>query len=222
MAETPRFFLFLAVGTGAAAAAILALRSRRVAIAAARVVLWLFAAAASVVFLERSAILGGILKPAPLVEQVYSSVHWIVLGIGAAAAILSRRRNGMATETFVRSPLLPWGLCLFAALSYLAIEAGKLAHDAEMREFWIASAYPVWTMYAVMAAEVLGAAGLLVPRTRVWAAAGLSLLMLGAIGTHAKNGDPFSDSLDAVRMLVMLAAIMLLSSRSPGKHISNR
>src|SRR4029078_4750706 len=88
---------------------------------------------------------------------------------------------------FVRSPLVLRGLCVFTALGYLAIETGKLAHDAEMRTFFTASGYPIPMMYAVMGAEILGAIGLLVPGARAVAAAALSLLMLGAIGTHARN-----------------------------------
>jgi hypothetical protein len=34
--------------------------------------------------------------------------------------------------------------------------------------------------------------------------------MLGAMATHAHNGDPFSDSLDAVRMLLLVASIAVL------------
>jgi hypothetical protein len=34
--------------------------------------------------------------------------------------------------------------------------------------------------------------------------------MLGAMATHARNGDPFSDSLDAARMLLLVASIAVL------------
>jgi hypothetical protein len=66
-------------------------------------------------------------------------------------------------------------------------------------------------MYAVMAAEILGALGLLFARTRLAAAGGLALLMLGAIGTHLRNGDPFADALDALRMLLVLISIAVLT-----------
>jgi uncharacterized membrane protein YphA (DoxX/SURF4 family) len=146
----------------------------------------------------------------------------MVLGVAAASATLSRRSLREPPGSFVRSPHVLRGLCLMATLGYLAIEAGKLAHDAEMREFFTGSGYPVAMMYAVMAAEILGAVGLLVPHTRNAAALGLSLLMLGAIGTHLRNGDPVSDSLDAVRFLVLLGAIAALASlpRTRGKGAS--
>lgn len=213
MSETPRFFLSFVLWTGAAAAAVLALRSRRAAVVAGRVFLWLCVIPAGAVLVERAGVLAGIFGRAGVIERAYASATWIVLGIAAAAALLSLRENGEAPDALVRSPLVLRGLCLFVSLGYLAIEAGKLAHDAEMRKFFTASGLPVRAMYAVMAAEIAGAAGLLLPRVRIYAAGGLALLMLGATGTHARNGDPFSDSLDAVRMLVLLAAIILLSSR---------
>ena len=67
-------------------------------------------------------------------------------------------------------------------------------------------------MYAVMAFETMGAIALLVPRLRTAAAMVLALIMLGAIATHARNGDPFADSLDALRMLLVAACILLLAS----------
>jgi hypothetical protein len=65
-------------------------------------------------------------------------------------------------------------------------------------------------MYVVMAVEIAGALGLLVARLRVAATILLGLVMLGAMATHAHNGDPFSDSLDAVRMLLLVASIAVL------------
>jgi uncharacterized membrane protein YphA (DoxX/SURF4 family) len=223
VSETARFFVLLAASAAAAAAAILALRSRPAAGLAARVFLWLCVIPAAAVLLERVGIAAGILRTLRPVERIYSLVLWIVLGVAAASAILSRRSLREPPGCFVRSSHVLRGLCLVAALGYLAIEAGKLAHDAEMREFFTASGYPVAMMYAVMAAEILGAVGLLVPRTRVPAAAGLSLLMLGAIGTHLKNGDPFSDSLDAARLLVLLSAIAALAGlpRARGQGASS-
>ena len=80
-----------------------------------------------------------------------------------------------------------------------------------MRQFFQASGYPVWSMYAVMAVESLSAVALLIPWLRTAAATVLALVMLGAIATHAHNGDPFGDSLDALRMLLAVACILLLA-----------
>jgi len=213
VSETARFFLLLAVSTAAAASAILVLRSPRAADLAARAFLWLSAIPAAAVLAERILDAAGALRTGAAVERTYAVARWTVLGVAAASALVARASRRESAAAFARSPLVLRGLCVFSALGYLAIEAGKLAHDAEMRTFFTASGYPIAMMYAVMGAEVLGAIGLLFPGTRSPAAAALSLLMLGAIGTHARNGDPFSDSLDAVRFLVLLAAILALDPR---------
>jgi len=213
--ETARFFLLLAVSTAAAAGAVLALRSPRAADLAARFFLWLCAIPASAVLVERILDAAGALRTGAAVETAYAIARWIVLGVAAASALIARAARRESAAAFVRSPLVLRGLCVFTALGYLAIETGKLAHDAEMRTFFTASGYPIAMMYAVMGAEILGAIGLLVPRARAMAAAALSLLMLSAIGMHARNGDPFSDSLDAARFLVLLAAILALDPRRP-------
>jgi len=216
--ETARFFLLLGLATSLAAVAILAVRSEAAAGHAARAFFWICVIPSTAVLLERAAAALGIGPSGRLVDGAFLPIRWAVLGIAAASAVLSV--TAPARAPFPRSAWTRRGLCAFTALAYLATEAGKLAHDVEMREFFTASGYPIWAMYAVMAAEVAGAIGLLVPRLRLPAAAGLSLLMLGAIGTHARNGDPFSDSLDAVRMLVLLGAIAALARppRMPGNE----
>lgn len=54
--------------------------------------------------------------------------------------------------------------------------------------------------------EVLGGLALLIPRLAIWSACGLSLLMLGAIGSHVVSdyGSPFH----AVRTLALLLLIV--------------
>jgi hypothetical protein len=42
------------------------------------------------------------------------------------------------------------------------------------------------------------------------AAFGLSLVMIGAIRTHLHNHDPFSDPLEALHLLMLLACILLI------------
>lgn len=143
---------------------------------------------------------------------------WPLTGIAAtlACVVLFRKSatgGSSAAAAFVARPETIAGLSAYVSLGFFAFEIGKLAHDAEMRRFFLASGYPVWFMYAVMAAEIVGAVGLMFERTRRYAALWLIAIMAGAIGTHARNGDPFSDSLDAVRMLLIAASIFLLGFR---------
>lgn len=107
--------------------------------------------------------------------------------------------------------LLLLGLSIYVALSFFGFEIGKALHDAEMRQFFLTSGFSVGFMYTVMAVETIGAIGLLSRRLRALSALVLALVMAGAIGTHARNGDPFSDSLDALRMLLVLACILALA-----------
>ena len=134
-------------------------------------------------------------------------------GLFALAVLLSARlrpagRRAPAGLSFAASDWTLRGLCVSTALAFLATEVGKLAHQEEMRSFFTASGYPAWLLYVVIALETLGAIGLLEPRVRLVAACGLAVIMAGAIATHARNGDPVSDSFEAMHLLATLAAIV--------------
>jgi uncharacterized membrane protein YphA (DoxX/SURF4 family) len=138
-------------------------------------------------------------------------VGQLIVAVGTAAALaVWWFRDRRMTVAFAASRWPVAGLAWYVALAFAGFEIGKAAHDAEMRQFFLGSGYPVAFMYVVMAVEVVGALGLLFARLRVAAAVLLGLVMLGAIATHARNGDPFSDSLDALRMLLLVAAIAVL------------
>lgn len=145
---------------------------------------------------------------------------WPLTGVAvllACAAWVRKPAAGRPTAlaAFASRPETVAGLAVYVSLGFFAFEIGKLAHDAEMREFFVGSGYPVGFMYAVMAAEIVGAIGLMFERTRRFAALWLAAIMVGAIGTHTRNGDPFSDSLDAARMLLVAASILPLARGQP-------
>lgn len=151
-------------------------------------------------------------------------IYRLWLPIGAALTALGfwlRFRRGVGDKTpqigrAFLAPHLTLALCISVALSFVAVEIGKVAHDAEMRQFFVASGLPVFVHYAVMGAELAGAAVLLLrPRWRLAAALGLAAIMVGGILTHANNRDPFTDSLEAVHLLLLLVAIALLSLPAP-------
>lgn len=101
----------------------------------------------------------------------------------------------------------------YIALAFIGFEIGKIAHDAEMREFFRASGLPLPLMYAVLLMETAAACALLMNWRRLWAAGVLCVMMIGAVGTHVSNGDPAIDSLDAVRMFTLCTALLLLEFR---------
>src|ERR1044071_791928 len=117
---------------------------------------------------------------------------WIVIGVAISSAVLVLLNLNPASETrlsnesvrsFITSPNLLKGLCLSVAVAFLMTEIGKLAHDAEMRQFFLESGYAVWFLYFVIAAETLGSIALFISKLIVPAAFGLGILMWGAIYT---------------------------------------
>jgi hypothetical protein len=144
---------------------------------------------------------------------------WLVIGVGISSALLvllnlvaSLKAAGgsPAARAFITGPAVLNGLCFSVSLSFLCTEVGKLAHLADMRQFFALSGYAAWFLYFIMVAETLGAFGLLLSRTMIPAAVSLIAIMVGAMRTHAHNRDPFSDSLEALHLLVLLACILVV------------
>lgn len=127
-------------------------------------------------------------------------------GLGALLADAWRRRAPFA-------PAAVAGISILISGKFVSFEIGKALHPVEMEQFFIDSGYPAWLHYAVMALEIAGSAGLLLHwklKTGPLAAAGLALIMLGAVATHARNGDPFAASYDAVLQLAFLTALLAM------------
>jgi len=151
-----------------------------------------------------------------LLLQITLFRGWIVIGMALAlAAILS-------ATAFRKSENLRWwqvnrialeritnAVCISVCLSFVTIEAAKLRYDGWMRQFFLHSGYSVPFMYFVMGSELAGATALLFRRARNVAALGLLVLMCGAVATHYRNGDPFSDSLDAMHLGTTLLCVLL-------------
>lgn len=112
--------------------------------------------------------------------------------------------------------LTRWVLLGLASLVFVASGAAKLAGSARMVEGFQAWGYPVGFMYAVGVVEVLGAVLLWMPGRRVldaslrfWGASALSVIMLGAVGTHLMHGEYAALALPAA-----LLGLVLWLSRS--------
>jgi len=223
MGATAAFFLHLVLGVACASVALAACRTPESARRFARgFQLWCLLLALAA--LSGVAIVS-LLPASPLADtsrgllRIVGYLGWLVVGTAVVAGLLaalgrvrdrSADAGAIATAAFTRSPALSAGLAIYVASAFFGFEIGKAAHDAEMRQFFVGSGYPVWFMYAVMAAEIAGALALLARRARFIAACWLGAVMIGAIATHVRNGDPFSDSLDAVRMLILVVCIATL------------
>ena len=226
MGDTPAFLLLTLFATGLVCALLLWNQSVRNSehFAQAFYVFCLVSSgiALFLVSLRALGLLNGAAWYAPVLRiLIYRG--WIVIGTAVSAAIFvvlsanlnrNSRANGEAIRAFITSPNLLKGLCLSVAVSFICTEIGKLTHDADMRQFFLQSGYPVWFLYFVIVCETLGSIGLLIPQTLLPAAAGLIILMTGAIRTHAHNGDPFSDSLEALHLLILLVCIIVIRFRS--------
>ncbi len=92
------------------------------------------------------------------------------------------------------------GALVLLALPVLAAGAAKLAGVPQLHESFALMGLPAWFGYFIGAAEVAGAIGLFVPVLRAWAASGLAMVMLGALGFHALY-TPLSQGLPALVLL---------------------
>ena len=98
-----------------------------------------------------------------------------------------------------------WLAALISASVFFVAAVAKLAGSMDLQfEAW---GYDGRLALIVGLLELFGALGLLLPRTAGWAALGLSVLMLGAIGTHVASGDPIAALLPA-GMLGLLALVL--------------
>jgi DoxX-like family len=142
---------------------------------------------------------------------------WLVVGTAVSCAVLLVLSGSLrviapshATRAFLTSSCVLQGISLSVSISFFCIEIGKLTHDADMRQFFLQSGFSPWFLYFIITLETLGAIGLFFPRTAGGAALGLAGIMVGAIGTHVHNRDPFSDSLEALHLLLLLASILVI------------
>jgi putative oxidoreductase len=93
---------------------------------------------------------------------------------------------------------------ILLAVIFLASGGAKLAglsFEVEAFQRW---GYPPWFMYLIGMVEVAGGIGLMVRQLSAAAAAGLSAMMIGAVGTHIVHNE--------WGMLVLALAIMALAA----------
>jgi len=105
------------------------------------------------------------------------------------------------------------GVTILTGFSFLTESYWKAGHFGKMITFFNASGYAIWFLYFIMIAEALGGLGVLLHfklKTGIMAAAGLMLIMIGALYTHCHNNDPFSDSYPAISQFITLSLMQVL------------
>ncbi len=100
------------------------------------------------------------------------------------------------------------------------VGAAKLAGPDFVANQFSHWGYPPSFMYAVGAAELIGAAAMLSPRTRRPAALGMCALMAGAVATHLRHGERLM-ALPAAASLIGCARVALSggASRRPAPAV---
>lgn len=84
---------------------------------------------------------------------------------------------------------MPRVLCYLLALVFALSGGAKLLALPFETEAFARWGYPLEFMYLTGALELAGAVGLLLRRLSAFAALGLAMLMLGAVGTHLLHGE---------------------------------
>lgn len=99
-----------------------------------------------------------------------------------------------------------WIVSVLLAAMFLFAGGLKLISPGQARPMFVAYGYPAWFATFIGTCEVLGAIGLLVPRLAGLAAAGLSVIMVGAFFTHATHRE----YTHAITPLVLLALLVVV------------
>jgi len=102
---------------------------------------------------------------------------------------------------------IAWIVAGLLAAAFLFSGYAKLAGQKDLIESFAKWGFSTAFMYFIGAAEVAGGIGVLLKRTRVLAAIGLGIIMVGAVVTHILNGEGFTGP--AV-LLALLAALLWL------------
>ena len=157
---------------------------------------------------------------------------YLIINIWRSLKAQDKLTNTDQLKKLTRSTL--WAVSILTGNIFLVATVGKAENMVEMTKFFTTSGYAVRFLYFIMTAETLGGLGVLLHsglKTGPWAAAGLMLIMAGAVYTHWHNGDPFSDSYSAVIQFITLAILLaifrfetMVNSKSPipGSTVNNQ
>jgi putative oxidoreductase len=99
-----------------------------------------------------------------------------------------------------------WIVSILLTAMFLAAGGPKLLRAEEARTMFVHYGYAPWFPTLIGVSEVLGAIGLLVPRLATLAAAGLSVIMGGAVYTHLTHQEA-SHAVIPLVLLVLLIGV---------------
>ena len=99
-----------------------------------------------------------------------------------------------------------WIVSILLAALFLFAGLPKLLTPRKIVPMFVHYGYAPWFATVIGVSEVLGAIGLLVPRLAAFAAAGLSIIMVGAFFTHATHHE-VAHAMVPLVLLAMLIAV---------------
>jgi hypothetical protein len=126
---------------------------------------------------------------------------------GFLFGVAARRQN--QRELLIDEHVLD-ALCMGLAFGFALAGVAKALAIAPLIEFFRQSGYSETFLKFIIAAEIFGALGLLLPWARIPALIGLTVDMFGAVLTHVHNGDPLNDSTGAIGLLIRLITLGVL------------
>lgn len=98
-------------------------------------------------------------------------------------------------------------ISILLAIAFLG--AGSMKLIGGMVEGFEGYGYPGWFSYFIGACEIAGAIGLFIRKTAVYAASGLLIVMIGAVGTHILN-PPIPQGIPALVLLFLCATAIYM------------
>ena len=101
-----------------------------------------------------------------------------------------------------------WIISVLLAAVYFFVGGMKLAGSQMVVDEFVRYGYTGWFTYVVGAMEVTGAILLLVPRAALYGAIVLSVVMIGAIGTHLTH----QEAPNALGPLVLFALLLFVAA----------
>lgn len=102
---------------------------------------------------------------------------------------------------------------IICASFFFMVTIGKSRNAQAMEDFFVQSGYPASLNYVIMVVECIFSLGLLLHfklKSGLVSVFVLLAVMLGAVITHVRNGDPIADSFDAFNQIFILLVIIFL------------
>lgn len=99
-----------------------------------------------------------------------------------------------------------WVVSILLTAMFLFSGGSKLLALDKVKPMFVQYGYPAWFAILIGTSETLGALGLLVPRLAGLAAAGLSIIMVGAVYTHFSHNE-FTHGLTPLVLLILLIGV---------------